>query len=575
MHVINPGSTLMLKVNLNNILIDTVDSIQFYLSRTKDNNPTITKTYKKDGSDEVQLNNGYFYVPYTQEDTLNFLGMKMVYFGIQINFTNKSVSKIDYDIFFVQETIGTEIIENNIPSIDTTESYIEADFDVVYVLNISKEELQSYVESSKINADTAVSAKNDAILAKNDAILAKDDAILAKDAVEGEIATLKEDIGNIKKKKNVVVYVGSAELSDEQKLSCDYVCDGVDDQIEINQAISSLPDSGGEIHLSRGIFNVSNTIYIRKRIKLVGEGKGITLDRNNVNNGGTTLLTELTGGCVIQIEQSDTLSDIKGITLSDFQIVGAGINVENNYSNGINVTTYTDCVTLERLAICHCFYGLFVDQSATVDDISVTNCDFQRDSTGIYIYGQGWQTRIENNIFWDMSGRQETSGIVLSAGKNIVNGNYFGVSSLVYQGMACAWISAKNAVFLLCNGNSFSSCTSSPIRFKAGGQFASISGNSFYEIGKAQFNHNERAVLYVDGAGTGGGRISFTNNTVFWAADDNWKTSYLAYLTNRVAQVNISNNTVIDGIGKINENELVYKSEDSAYAITIGNNVLC
>ena len=575
MHVINPGSTLMLKVNLNNILIDTVDSIQFYLSRTKDNNPTITKTYKKDGSDEVQLNNGYFYVPYTQEDTLNFLGMKMVYFGIQINFTNKSVSKIDYDIFFVQETIGTEIIENNIPSIDTTESYIEADFDVVYVLNISKEELQSYVESSKINADTAVAAKNDAILAKNDAILAKNDAILAKDAVEGEIATLKEDIGNIKKKKNVVVYVGSAELSDEQKLSCDYVCDGIDDQIEINQAISSLPDSGGEIHLSRGIFNVSNTIYIRKRIKLVGEGKGITLDRNNVNNGGTTLLTELTGGCVIQIEQSDTLSDIKGITLSDFQIVGAGINVENNYSNGINVTTYTDCVTLERLAICHCFYGLFVDQSATVDDISVTNCDFQRDSTGIYIYGQGWQTRIENNIFWDMSGRQETSGIVLSAGKNIVNGNYFGVSSLVYQGMACAWISAKNAVFLLCNGNSFSSCTSSPIRFKAGGQFASISGNSFYEIGKAQFNHNERAVLYVDGAGTGGGRISFTNNTVFWAADDNWKTSYLAYLTNRVAQVNISNNTVIDGIGKINENELVYKSEDSAYAITIGNNVLC
>lgn len=47
MNVINPGSTLMLKVSLNNILIDTVDSIQFYLSRTKDNNPTITKTYKK------------------------------------------------------------------------------------------------------------------------------------------------------------------------------------------------------------------------------------------------------------------------------------------------------------------------------------------------------------------------------------------------------------------------------------------------------------------------------------------------------------------------------------------------
>ena len=380
---------------------------------------------------------------------------------------------------------------------------------------------------------------------------------------------------NVKKKKNVVIYVGSAELSTEQKLSCDYVCDGVDDQIEINQAIDSLPDSGGEIHLSRGIFNISNTIFIRKRIKLVGEGKGITLDRNNINNGGTTLLSGLTSGCIIQIEKSDTLSDIKGITLSDFQIVGAGINVENNYCNGINVTTYTDCVTLERLAICHCFTGLFVDQSATVDDISITNCDFQRDTVGINIQGQGWQTRIENNIFWDMSGRQATSGIVLSGGKNIVNGNYFGVSSLVSQERTNAWISVKNAVSLLCNGNSFSRCTSSPIRFEAGGQFASVNGNLFAEIGKAQFQMNERAVLYVDGAGTGGGRISFTNNTIFWANSDDWKTSYLAYLTNQVAQVNISNNTVIDGIGKINEDELVYKSEDSAYAITIGNNVLC
>lgn len=221
MHVINPGSTLMLKVNLNNILIDTVDSIQFYLSRTKDNNPTITKTYKKDGSDEVQLNNGYFYVPYTQEDTLNFLSIKMVYFGIQINFTNKSVSKIDYDIFFVQETIGTEIIENNIPSIDTTESYIEADFDVVYVLNISKEELQSYVESSKINADTAVAAKNDAVIAKDTAIEQANSASLNKDKTDTNVTTTKqlaEQVGTDKTEVSEMVTESRAILEEQRKL---------------------------------------------------------------------------------------------------------------------------------------------------------------------------------------------------------------------------------------------------------------------------------------------------------------------------------------------------------------------
>lgn len=455
---------------------------------------------------------------------------------------------------------------------------IQSFFYVTQISNESWTQAIQAVEELKNTIDPTLSISGKAADAAKVGEAVNAETTRAKAAEEENakgIGQLKEDLGSIKKKKNVVIYVGSAELSAEQKLSCDYVCDGVDDQIEINQAIDSLPDSGGEIHLSRGIFNISNSVTIRKRIKITGEGKGITLDRNNVNNGGTTLLSELTGGAIILIDKSDTLSDIKGITLSDFQIVGAGINLENNYCNGINITTYTDCVTLERLSICHCFYGLFVDQSATVDDISVTNCDFQRDSCGIYIYGQGWQTRIENNIFWDMHGGHGTVGIALSAGKNIVNGNYFGVSALVKKGVVNSWISAKNAVSLLCNGNSFSRCTSSPIRFEAGGQFASISGNSFSEIGQAQFQPHERAVLYVDGAGTGGGRISFTNNTVFWANDDTWKTSYLAYLTNQVAQVNISNNTVIDGIGKINEDELVYKSEDSAYAITIGNNVLC
>lgn len=221
MNVINPGSTLMLKVNLNNILIDTVDSIQFYLSRTKDNNPTVTKTYKKDGSDKVQFNNGYFYVPFTQEDTLTFLGMKMVYFGIQINFTNKSVSKIDYKVFSVKKTIGTELIDGNTPSIDTTESYIEAYFDIVYVLNISKEELQSYVESSKINADTAVAAKNDAITAKDTAVEQANSASLNKDKTDTNVTTTKQlaaQVGTDKTEVTEMVTESRAILEEQRKL---------------------------------------------------------------------------------------------------------------------------------------------------------------------------------------------------------------------------------------------------------------------------------------------------------------------------------------------------------------------
>lgn len=145
----------------------------------------------------------------------------MVYFGIQINFTNKSVSKVDYKIFSVQKTIGTEIIENNTPSIDTTESYIEADFDIVYVLNISKEELQSYVESSKINADTAVAAKNDAITAKDTAVEQANSASLNKDKTDTNVTTTKQlaaQVGTDKTEVSEMVTESRALLEEQRKL---------------------------------------------------------------------------------------------------------------------------------------------------------------------------------------------------------------------------------------------------------------------------------------------------------------------------------------------------------------------
>ena len=45
---------------------------------------------------------------------------------------------------------------------------------------------------------------------------------------------------------------------------CDYLCDGTADQTEINQAIADLPDSGGEIILLDGTYNLSAKISITK-----------------------------------------------------------------------------------------------------------------------------------------------------------------------------------------------------------------------------------------------------------------------------------------------------------------------
>lgn len=308
MNVINPGGTLMLKVKLNNILIDTVDSIQFYLSRTKDNNPTVTKTYKKDGSDEVQLNNGYFYVPFTQEDTLNFLGIKMVYFGIQINFINKSVSKIDYKIFSVQKTIGTEIIENNTPSIDTTESYIEADFDIVYVLNISKEELQSYVESSKINADKAIEAS---VNAANSEALVK--AYSEKAQTAANTATLMAE------------KTEDAKLIVENKISVatDLQNKAIEAATTAENAKNTVVDTANQVSADKEIvLNAKSDILIAKQDTITAKNEAVAAKNDAITakdavEGETTTLKENIGELIKVSEKISSVSIIQKCEVAD------------------------------------------------------------------------------------------------------------------------------------------------------------------------------------------------------------------------------------------------------------------
>ena len=45
-----------------------------------------------------------------------------------------------------------------------------------------------------------------------------------------------------------------AASDSKNKEKADYVCDGVDDQVEIQAAIDALPVSGGKISLSEGFF---------------------------------------------------------------------------------------------------------------------------------------------------------------------------------------------------------------------------------------------------------------------------------------------------------------------------------
>ena len=51
--------------------------------------------------------------------------------------------------------------------------------------------------------------------------------------------------------------------------TAEYLCDGIDDQIEIQAAIDSLPSHGGVVILDDGPFNITGEIRGRPNVRVI------------------------------------------------------------------------------------------------------------------------------------------------------------------------------------------------------------------------------------------------------------------------------------------------------------------
>jgi len=122
-------------------------------------------------------------------------------------------------------------------------------------------------------------------------------------------------------------FVAASDSPDRVKIKADYVCDGIDDHVEIQAAIDALPDTGGRVMLSSGQFNIGSAIELHREVAtefdtwLTGQGPQIT-----------TLKLEDGANCnVIQIVVKDYNAGYKGI--ADMTIDGS--NGYNTSGHGI------------------------------------------------------------------------------------------------------------------------------------------------------------------------------------------------------------------------------------------------
>ncbi len=78
---------------------------------------------------------------------------------------------------------------------------------------------------------------------------------------------------------------------------CDYLCDGVDDQAEINAAINALPSTGGEVVVLDGTYNLTGGVTLSKsNVTLRGSGAATRLVLSNRAN---TVISSSRSRCLI------------------------------------------------------------------------------------------------------------------------------------------------------------------------------------------------------------------------------------------------------------------------------------
>jgi hypothetical protein len=154
--------------------------------------------------------------------------------------------------------------------------------------------------------------------------------------------------------------VAASDSTTKSKVTADYVCDGVDDQVEINAAIDILKNYNttsiqGKIVLMEGTYNISSPILVYNKITIEGQGYSTHLKRKaNTNTSILQWGNLLVDNAIIKdfyIDGNKDNQTVPAVALNFTEndtITAENIVVANNYGNAFY--NLYKCVNCEAIA---------------------------------------------------------------------------------------------------------------------------------------------------------------------------------------------------------------------------------
>ncbi len=214
-----------------------------------------------------------------------------------------------------------------------------------------------------------VTAVGIATVTFNEKGVTTDDGLII--AYDGIYANLTANI-TAKTGRSATIVVASSTSLESSKRNADYVCDGNNDQIEINDAIVKASVTGGTVLLMEGKYNISAEIDYDFNCWLIGSG-------NNWNSGGTQIYLDDNSDCdMIVIDGTDGGSHMFFPYIGNMYLYG---NKDNQASgNGIFIDSDGDCSDL------------------IIENVGIDKCK----DDGVYIY-YGWYMTL-NRVWSEYNG---------------------------------------------------------------------------------------------------------------------------------------------------------------------------
>ena len=196
---------------------------------------------------------------------------------------------------------------------------------------------------------------------------------------------------------------------------CDYLCDGTDDQVEINAAIQALPSGGGEIAILDGTYDISATILInRNNVSLTGNGHNTQLKRNWNSSNDEGIVTLNAHYC-----------SIKEIYFYGTSLTSYNHNIYVKYSNYCIINNNYTYLGASCILLTNSQYNIISSNNCYYNDIVLINTSSFNTIDNNMVDKIETNTNSNFNIISNNKSIGTTSAIVILSANNTITGNNF------------------------------------------------------------------------------------------------------------------------------------------------------